>query len=78
MNVNDTEIAWSILQKKGYQRTVDLIEVPDSSVFIHFYCVMCKSSPLKIVVFTGGRCPSSDMLHKVRYTWKSCSLINDN
>ncbi|KAM9813802.1 mitochondrial tRNA methylthiotransferase CDK5RAP1 [Neosynchiropus ocellatus] len=24
MNVNDTEIAWSILQKKGYQRTVDL------------------------------------------------------
>ncbi|XP_069571755.1 mitochondrial tRNA methylthiotransferase CDK5RAP1 isoform X1 [Brachyistius frenatus] len=26
MNVNDTEIAWSILQKKGYQRTVDLNE----------------------------------------------------
>ncbi|CAF96903.1 unnamed protein product, partial [Tetraodon nigroviridis] len=24
MNVNDTEIAWSILQKKGYQRTFDL------------------------------------------------------
>lgn len=24
MNVNDTEIAWSILQSKGYQRTVDL------------------------------------------------------
>ncbi|XP_053723753.1 CDK5 regulatory subunit-associated protein 1 isoform X2 [Synchiropus splendidus] len=24
MNVNDTEIAWSILQKKGYQRTVDV------------------------------------------------------
>ncbi|XP_027859090.1 mitochondrial tRNA methylthiotransferase CDK5RAP1 isoform X1 [Xiphophorus couchianus] len=24
MNVNDTEIAWSILQKKGYQRTADL------------------------------------------------------
>nr|XP_019942631.1 PREDICTED: CDK5 regulatory subunit-associated protein 1 [Paralichthys olivaceus] len=24
MNVNDTEIAWSILQRKGYQRTVDL------------------------------------------------------
>ena len=28
MNVNDTEIAWSILQKKGYQRTVNLNEVP--------------------------------------------------
>ncbi|KAM9759919.1 mitochondrial tRNA methylthiotransferase CDK5RAP1 isoform 2-T2 [Menidia menidia] len=26
MNVNDTEIAWSILQKKGYLRTVDLNE----------------------------------------------------
>uniref|UniRef100_A0AAQ6A090 Mitochondrial tRNA methylthiotransferase CDK5RAP1 n=1 Tax=Amphiprion ocellaris TaxID=80972 RepID=A0AAQ6A090_AMPOC len=26
MNVNDTEIAWSILQKKGYQRTVYLNE----------------------------------------------------
>ncbi|XP_054472911.1 CDK5 regulatory subunit-associated protein 1 [Anoplopoma fimbria] len=26
MNVNDTEIAWSILQGKGYQRTVDLRE----------------------------------------------------
>ncbi|KAK9529546.1 hypothetical protein VZT92_013630 [Zoarces viviparus] len=26
MNVNDTEIAWSILQRKGYQRTVDLTE----------------------------------------------------
>ncbi|KAM9860065.1 mitochondrial tRNA methylthiotransferase CDK5RAP1 [Aulostomus maculatus] len=24
MNVNDTEIAWAILQKRGYQRTVDL------------------------------------------------------
>ncbi|KAM4740760.1 mitochondrial tRNA methylthiotransferase CDK5RAP1 isoform 2-T2 [Anableps anableps] len=24
MNVNDTEIAWSILQKKGYERTADL------------------------------------------------------
>lgn len=26
MNVNDTEIAWSILQKGGYQRTADLSE----------------------------------------------------
>ncbi|TKS71084.1 CDK5 regulatory subunit-associated protein 1 [Collichthys lucidus] len=26
MNVNDTEIAWSILQRKGYQRTADLSE----------------------------------------------------
>ncbi|XP_017296633.1 CDK5 regulatory subunit-associated protein 1 [Kryptolebias marmoratus] len=26
MNVNDTEIAWSILQKKGYQRTASLSE----------------------------------------------------
>lgn len=34
MNVNDTEIAWSILQRKGYQRTVDLSEVQESSVFI--------------------------------------------
>lgn len=27
MNVNDTEIAWSILQRKGYQRTADVNEV---------------------------------------------------
>ena len=27
MNVNDTEIAWSVLQKKGYQRTNDPSEV---------------------------------------------------
>ncbi|XP_025763286.1 mitochondrial tRNA methylthiotransferase CDK5RAP1 isoform X3 [Oreochromis niloticus] len=27
MNVNDTEIAWSILQKKGYQRTAHLSEM---------------------------------------------------
>lgn len=27
MNVNDTEIAWSILQKKGYLRTRDLAQV---------------------------------------------------
>lgn len=27
MNVNDTEIAWSILQKSGYLRTSDLQEV---------------------------------------------------
>ncbi|KAL0978664.1 hypothetical protein UPYG_G00173660 [Umbra pygmaea] len=26
MNVNDTEIAWSILQKKGYQRTSDVTQ----------------------------------------------------
>lgn len=34
MNVNDTEIAWSILQRKGYQRAVDLSEVQESSIFI--------------------------------------------
>uniref|UniRef100_A0A8C9VX59 Mitochondrial tRNA methylthiotransferase CDK5RAP1 n=1 Tax=Scleropages formosus TaxID=113540 RepID=A0A8C9VX59_SCLFO len=28
MNVNDTEIAWSFLQKKGYLRTGELAEVP--------------------------------------------------
>lgn len=27
MNVNDTEIAWSILQKRGYERTAQLSEV---------------------------------------------------
>ena len=27
MNVNDTEIAWSILQEKGYHRTADISEV---------------------------------------------------
>lgn len=27
MNVNDTEIAWAILQKSGYVRTRDLAEV---------------------------------------------------
>lgn len=31
MNVNDTEIAWSILQRKGYQRTEDLQEVQEIS-----------------------------------------------
>lgn len=34
MNVNDTEIAWSILQKKGYQRTAHLSEVQLTSGFI--------------------------------------------
>lgn len=29
MNVSDTEIAWSILQKKGYQRTFELSQVAD-------------------------------------------------
>jgi len=33
MNVNDTEIAWSILQKKGYQRTTDINEV-QSDIFL--------------------------------------------
>lgn len=27
MNVNDTEIAWAILQKSGYARTKELAEV---------------------------------------------------
>ena len=27
MNVNDTEIAWSILQEKNYHRTTDISEV---------------------------------------------------
>lgn len=31
MNVNDTEIAWSILQKKGYLRAKELTEVKTKS-----------------------------------------------
>ena len=42
MNVNDTEIAWSILQEKGYHRTTDILEV---------YCIgktcPCNVYPLK-------------------------------
>lgn len=34
MNVNDTEIAWSILQKKGYQRTSDVAEVQMTFTFL--------------------------------------------
>lgn len=37
MNVNDTEIAWSILQKKGYQRTAHLSEVQLTSGFILWF-----------------------------------------
>lgn len=33
MNVNDTEIAWSILQKKGYQRTLELSQVPEITIY---------------------------------------------
>lgn len=35
MNVNDTEIAWSILQKSGFLRTSNLQEVlaPPASLF---------------------------------------------
>lgn len=37
MNVNDTEIAWSILQKSGYLRTRNLQEVHAFSAFIVFW-----------------------------------------
>lgn len=66
MNVNDTEIAWSILQRKGYQRTAVLSEVPESSVYIQFYNHVLKQFPERVVVLTGGRRPSSNMFHKVR------------
>lgn len=40
MNVNDTEIAWSLLQKKGYRRTADVGEVSNSSkLFKDHVCV---------------------------------------
>lgn len=46
MNVNDTEIAWSILQRKGYQRTADLSEVWQSSFFTPFEHCLCQNSSL--------------------------------
>ncbi|KAL4655896.1 CDK5 regulatory subunit-associated protein 1 [Arapaima gigas] len=40
MNVSDTEIAWSFLQKKGYLRTGELSEVPPASMLCKFLCVL--------------------------------------
>ncbi|KAI3370459.1 hypothetical protein L3Q82_025223, partial [Scortum barcoo] len=48
MNVNDTDIAWSILQRKGYQRTVELSEVQQSSVFMQFLHRFCLNSEIKL------------------------------
>lgn len=32
MNVNDTEVAWSVLSKAGYEKTLDLFEVRSLSI----------------------------------------------
>ena len=44
MNVNDTEIAWSILQEKNYHRTTDI-----SEVFITFTSLCNMHQILKAV-----------------------------
>jgi tRNA A37 methylthiotransferase MiaB len=41
MNTNDMEIAWSILQEKGYQRTNDMTKV---NYFSFFYQEITKNS----------------------------------
>lgn len=63
MNVSDTEIAWSILQKKGYQRTFELSQVAD--ICLLFQDVE-PSSCVMFVMFTGRCCSSGYMFHKVR------------
>ena len=34
MNVNDTEIAWSILKDAGYQKTNDVLKVKNKYIFV--------------------------------------------
>lgn len=66
MNVNDTEIAWSILQKGGYQRTAELSEVPFSPCNYGIFTKECFSLILNYVTFlTGGRGAARHLLHKV-------------
>lgn len=62
MNVNDTEIAWSILQKKGYQRTFDLTQVPEICPYNLRKCV----NELTGIMLTGRCCSSGNLFHKVR------------
>ncbi len=66
MNVNDTEIAWSILQRKGYQRTTDLTEVKERPFFKQVQLFVSKQLTNRITVLTGRRCPSGNLLCKVR------------
>lgn len=63
MNVNDTEIAWSILQKKGYQRTFDLNQVPEICLYNLYTYV---NELIMGILLTGRCCSSSNMFHKVR------------
>lgn len=70
MNVNDTDIAWSILQGKGYLRTVDLSEVQENFVSLQFQDWLKKKKTnhltKDVIVPTGRCCPSGNVLHKVR------------
>lgn len=63
MNVNDTEIAWSILQGKGYLRTADLNEVQLSSVFILPLMEMNYISAVELICFCARRLMLSFWLH---------------
>lgn len=45
MNTNDTEIAWSILQEKGYQRTADLT---DADVVLVMTCAIREGAEKKV------------------------------
>ncbi|XP_068598031.1 mitochondrial tRNA methylthiotransferase CDK5RAP1 [Brachionichthys hirsutus] len=45
MNVNDTEIAWAVLQKKGYRRTVD---VEEADVVLLVTCSIREKAEQKI------------------------------
>lgn len=70
MNVNDTDIAWSILQGKGYLRTVDLSEVQENFVSLQFQYWLKKKKTnhltKDVIVPTGRCCASGNVLHKVR------------
>ena len=55
MNVNDTEIAWSVLQKSGYLRTRNLQEVHAFSPSIVFWAwvrlLLCQFLFFKKILF---------------------------
>lgn len=60
MNVNDTDIAWSILQGKGYLRTVDLSEVQEN------FCLSTISRLVKkkrqTIWLKMSLCPQADVV----------------
>lgn len=66
MNVNDTEIAWSILQKGGYLRTQDLNEVVGRSILTTISILCIYEEMLfteRCFVFLGWCCPAGNLFY---------------